>query len=153
MYSFNELGPEDVSLLERCPHFRGWYVQASKKLEPKDVSLLERCPHFIRCCHYNVPTTCCTKQTKCVCLHYTYIYVLPVSFFVVSCEIESRQKATQCCLHDIWVNLGGEHGGKKDVSFSRRGFRTLISRSCCFRTFGTSEWTTLGLGDKGTCPD
>ena len=22
-----ELGPEDVSLLERCPHFRGWYVQ------------------------------------------------------------------------------------------------------------------------------
>ena len=24
-----ELGPEDVSLLERCPHFRGWYVQAS----------------------------------------------------------------------------------------------------------------------------
>ena len=21
-----ELGPEDVSLLERCPHFRGWYV-------------------------------------------------------------------------------------------------------------------------------
>ena len=24
-----ELGPEDVSLLERCPHFRGCYVQAS----------------------------------------------------------------------------------------------------------------------------
>ena len=24
-----ELGPEDVSLLERCPHFRGWYVQAA----------------------------------------------------------------------------------------------------------------------------
>ena len=23
-----ELGLEDVSLLERCPHFRGWYVQA-----------------------------------------------------------------------------------------------------------------------------
>ena len=38
-----ELGPEDVSLLERCPHFRGWYVQA---LGPEDVSLLERCPHF-----------------------------------------------------------------------------------------------------------
>ena len=32
--------PEDVSLLERCPHFRGWYVR------PEDVSLLERCPHF-----------------------------------------------------------------------------------------------------------
>ena len=38
-----ELGPEDVSLLERCPHFRGWYVQ---ELGPEDVSLLERCPHF-----------------------------------------------------------------------------------------------------------
>ena len=23
------LGPEDVSLLERCPYFRGYYVQAS----------------------------------------------------------------------------------------------------------------------------
>ena len=38
-----ELGPEDVSLLERCPHFRGWYVQASMELGPEDVSLLERC--------------------------------------------------------------------------------------------------------------
>ena len=35
-----------MSLLERCPHFRGWYVQASLELEPEDVSLLERCPHF-----------------------------------------------------------------------------------------------------------
>ena len=42
-----ELGPEDVSLLERCPHFRGWYVQASMELGPEDVSLLERCHHFI----------------------------------------------------------------------------------------------------------
>ena len=41
-----ELEPEDVSLLERCPHFRGWYVQTSMKLEPEDVSLLERCPHL-----------------------------------------------------------------------------------------------------------
>ena len=41
-----ELGPEDVSLLERCPHFRGRYVQDSMELEPEDVSLLERCPHF-----------------------------------------------------------------------------------------------------------
>ena len=36
-----------MSLLERCPHFRGCYVQASKELGPEDVSLLERCPHFI----------------------------------------------------------------------------------------------------------
>ena len=27
--------PEDVSLLERCPHFRGCYVQASMELEPE----------------------------------------------------------------------------------------------------------------------
>ena len=38
-----ELGPEDVSLLERCPHFRGCFVQASMELGPEDVSLLERC--------------------------------------------------------------------------------------------------------------
>ena len=45
------LGPEDVSLLERCPHIRGWYIQASMEfrglvcteLGPEDVSL---CPHF-----------------------------------------------------------------------------------------------------------
>ena len=39
-----ELGPEDVSLLERCPHFRGCYV--FNGVGPEDVSLLERCPHF-----------------------------------------------------------------------------------------------------------
>ena len=33
-----ELWPEDVSLLERCPHFRGCYVQASMELGPEDVS-------------------------------------------------------------------------------------------------------------------
>ena len=32
-----ELGPEDVSLLEICPHFRG---QASMELGPEDESLL-----------------------------------------------------------------------------------------------------------------
>ena len=44
-----ELGPEDMSLLERCPHFRGWYVPASMELGPEDVSLLERCPHSRGC--------------------------------------------------------------------------------------------------------
>ena len=29
MYRLMELGPEDVSLLERCPHVRGCYVQAN----------------------------------------------------------------------------------------------------------------------------
>ena len=33
-----ELGPEDVSLLERCRHFRVCFVQASG---PEDVSLSE----------------------------------------------------------------------------------------------------------------
>ena len=28
-------------LLERCPHFRGCYVQSSMELAPEDVSLLE----------------------------------------------------------------------------------------------------------------
>ena len=36
-----ELGPEDVSLLKRCPHFRGWYVQASMDLGPEDVPIRE----------------------------------------------------------------------------------------------------------------
>ena len=38
-----------MSLLERYPHFRGCYVQASVELGPEDVSLLERCPHFRGC--------------------------------------------------------------------------------------------------------
>ena len=42
-------GPKDVSLLERYPHFRGCYVQASMELGPEDVSLLEKCPHFRGC--------------------------------------------------------------------------------------------------------
>ena len=44
-----ELGPEVVSLLERCLHFGGCYVQASVELGPEGVSLLERCPHFRGC--------------------------------------------------------------------------------------------------------
>ena len=44
-----ELGPEDVPLIERCPHFRGCYVQASMELGPEDVPLLERCPYFRGC--------------------------------------------------------------------------------------------------------
>ena len=41
-----ELGLEDVSLSERCPHFRGWYLQASMELGPEDVLLLKRCRHL-----------------------------------------------------------------------------------------------------------
>ena len=39
--------------VQRCirPHIRGWYVQSSMELGPEDVSLLERCPHF-RGCYY-----------------------------------------------------------------------------------------------------
>ena len=31
--------PEDVSLLERCPNSRGWYVHDSMELEPEDITL------------------------------------------------------------------------------------------------------------------
>ena len=31
-----------------CPYFRECYVQASMELGHEDVSLLERCPHFQR---------------------------------------------------------------------------------------------------------
>ena len=41
MQASMELGPEDVSLLERCPHFRGCCVRASMELGPEDVSIRE----------------------------------------------------------------------------------------------------------------
>ena len=48
-----ELGPKDVSLLEKCPHFRGHYVYVQVSVElGQDVSLLERCPHFRDTCIY-----------------------------------------------------------------------------------------------------
>ena len=47
MYVYS-MGPEDVSLLERCLHFRGCCVQALMELGPEDVSLLERCFSFQR---------------------------------------------------------------------------------------------------------
>ena len=37
-----ELVPEDVFLLETCPHFRG----CVKELRLEGVSLLSSCPHF-----------------------------------------------------------------------------------------------------------
>ena len=53
-------GGPDVSLLERCPRFRGWYVQTSMELGPEDVSLLERCPH--RMLYDKVLFTCYNKH-------------------------------------------------------------------------------------------
>ena len=50
---YMELGPEDVSLLERCPpHFSGIM---SMELGPNEVSLLERCPAQFSgiCTHFN----------------------------------------------------------------------------------------------------
>ena len=43
-----ELGPEDVSLLERCPHFRGCCVQASVELGPEDVPPIREVSSFQR---------------------------------------------------------------------------------------------------------
>ena len=48
-----EVGPEDMSLLERHPHFKGCYIQVSMELGTEDVSLLERCPH-LRCVTYRL---------------------------------------------------------------------------------------------------
>ena len=45
-----ELGPEDVSLLERCPHFRECYVQASMELGPQASLQLHILPSLIRSC-------------------------------------------------------------------------------------------------------
>ena len=56
-----ELGPEDVSLLERCPHFRGCYVQASMELGPE---LLERCP-----ISEVQASMCVLTSVRCICMH------------------------------------------------------------------------------------
>ena len=66
-----ELRLEDVSLLERCPHFRGWYVQASMELRPEDVSLLERCPHFRGWYTYVITYTVYMYSYTCLC-HQVY---------------------------------------------------------------------------------
>ena len=55
---FNGVGPEDVSPLERCPHFRGCYVQASMELDLKmcpirEVSSFQR----VSCTGFNVVGT------------------------------------------------------------------------------------------------
>ena len=42
-----ELWPEDVSLLERCPHFKRCCVQAG--FNGVVASLLERSPHLSGC--------------------------------------------------------------------------------------------------------
>ena len=47
-----------MSLLERCPHFRGCCVQASMELGPEDASLLERCPHYRRLHAYSGSSIC-----------------------------------------------------------------------------------------------
>ena len=60
------MGPEDVFLLERRPHFRGCYVQASMELGPEDVSLLERYPF-----RYKI------NVCKCTCI---YLPPLPETF-------------------------------------------------------------------------
>ena len=79
---YMELGPEDVSLLERCPHFMCCYVQASIELGPEDMSLLERCPHFSGCC-------ICTGFNAVV--TWRYVAIRDVSLFQMCVNL--------CCLH------------------------------------------------------
>ena len=46
---FNGVGTWRCVPIREVSSFRGWYVQTSVELGPEDVSLLERCPHFRRC--------------------------------------------------------------------------------------------------------
>ena len=69
-----DLGPEDVSLLERCPRFRVCYVQASMELGPEDVSLLERCPRFRGCYVQASWTSRCVRYILERCLYFRVPY-------------------------------------------------------------------------------
>ena len=52
--SFKDGVEKRVSLLERCPHFRGCYVQASMESGPEDVSLLADVQTSIYIVHVHV---------------------------------------------------------------------------------------------------
>ena len=56
--------PEDVSLLERCPRFRGCYVQASMELEPEYVSLLEGVTYRVGTHRYMYIGTCSVSKSS-----------------------------------------------------------------------------------------
>ena len=86
-----ELGPEDVSLLERCPHFRGCYVQASMELGPEDMFLLERCPLSEGDVYSREHGSC---SLRCPCL----ILLEDLHSLCVSSEGSTREHATTATL-------------------------------------------------------
>ena len=79
-----ELGPEDVSLLERCLHFRGCYVHASMELGPEDVSLL--CPHI--CMYYVQAMELGPKVLHTFALH---LHILTHQWSVLSLPVQHCQ--------------------------------------------------------------
>ena len=74
-----------MSLLERCPHFRGCYVQASMELGPEDVSLLERCPHFRGVMYNGVGTRRCVPIRKGILISEGVMYRLQWSWDLKMC--------------------------------------------------------------------
>ena len=95
-----ELGPEDVSLLERCPHFRGCYVQALMELGPEDVPLLERCPHF-RGCYEQASMELGPEDVSLLerCPHFRGCYVQPYLHCVCSSRVVHSQ------VNQTWLSL------------------------------------------------
>ena len=114
-----ELGPEDV---ERCPHFRGCYVQASMELGPEDVSLLERCPHF-RGCYVQASMELGTEDMSLLerCPHFRgcYVHCTGVCFY---CRKISKKCYYLSLL--LWRPLTGHSGGG---SYSSRTHYLSIS--------------------------
>ena len=51
----SNLRGSDIPIGE-CPHFRVYYVQTSMELGPENVSLLERCPHLTKLPFYTTHT-------------------------------------------------------------------------------------------------
>ena len=101
-----ELGTEDVSLLERCPHFRDCYVQTSMELGTEDVSLLEECPHFRVTQLENVPLythTCTgTSAQAIISTMYVRLYRRGAPYkgvYTHAVSEEAQTRPVQLCLH------------------------------------------------------
>ena len=100
-----------MSLLERCPHFRGCYVQTSMELGPEDVSLLERCPHFRGCYvqepeHFTKRYVYCGSVFHCagihVCKQSRHVCALLVCILIMT--IFARESHTYTCTYALLLN-------------------------------------------------
>ena len=78
MYRF--LGPEDVSLVERCPHFRGCYVQALGFQQHYYSGLEWSMCVFLFRTHFQLAGTCLYWWVWLQSAMYYYMYCLPAWF-------------------------------------------------------------------------